>query len=512
MHDAKLVHEELCSIARTRLELHAREARLLVLAEELELWRDHGCATLFEYLERFCDLHPRTAREYLRVARALKVLPIMRDQLDGRHVSYSTVRELTRVATPENEAQWLRAVAGLSAREIEEEVSGHGHGDGPDDPKDPDRLVKLVLDVRESTYAAFVEARSRYTDEQGDRLSDDEVVLAMCREAPDIAACIEPETEDEDTNSVTASPIPFQLSISTCGTCAKSFLRTAGREVVVPPSMLDTARCDARFIGDLEAELPPRALASVSPRMREQVLARDRNACTVPGCRSKRFLHIHHIEFQSLGGRHVMSNLTALCSSHHTHLHEAVLEVRGQAPHALTWTWPQDPTRTSTATASDSRQHPSTRTGRPAWATCRRCASPSHRPRTRRPTWAAARNLPMSTSADEPRRGSRRREKARCRAGRARRERWSTCSGPRGRLPAMHAVRRRCISTAHIRHLSCRYTHRSWGTSMERASMKRHTNAAARLDARTGDSSPSHEIAPERRRGRRPKAAAARAA
>jgi hypothetical protein len=336
MHDAKHVHEELCSIARTRLELHAREARLLVLADDLEVWRDFGCATLFEYLERFCDLHPRTAREYLRVARALTTLPQMRDLLDAHRINYSTARELTRVATPDTEAAWLRAVEGLSAREIEEEVAGHAHGDGPDDPKDPDRLVKLVLEVRESTYAVFIEARSRYTDERGDRLSDDEVVLAMCRERP------------EDEGEVTKAAASYQLSISTCRSCEKSSLLAAGREVAVPSSLLATVRCDARFIGDLEADTPPRALSSVTPRMKEQVLARDRNMCTVPGCRAKRFLDVHHIKFESLGGQHVAWNLTTLCFGHHNQLHDGKLEVVGRAPRELEWSWPGDPTRTST--------------------------------------------------------------------------------------------------------------------------------------------------------------------
>jgi hypothetical protein len=358
MHDAKLVHEELCAIARTRLELHAREARLLVLAEELELWRHFGCATLFEYLERFCDLQPRTSREYLRVARALTALPIMREMLDAKRINYSTARELTRVATPDNEAAWLHAVAGLSAREIEEEVAGRAPGDGPDAPKDPDRLVKLVLEVRESTYAAFVDARCRYTDERGDRLSDDEVVLAMCRERADADLDADADLEadaDLDPNADSSADVEparsaaaYQLSITTCRSCAKSFLLAAGREVEVPPATFEAARCDARFIGDLEVDTPPRALSSVTPRMKEQVLARDRFRCTVPGCRAKRFLQLHHIKFESLGGPNLMWNLTAACTGHHQQLHEGKLVVDGQAPYALVWSWPDDPTRTST--------------------------------------------------------------------------------------------------------------------------------------------------------------------
>jgi hypothetical protein len=333
MTDPNQIHEELCSIARQRQRLHAREARLLVLAEDLEIWKLFDCISLFEYLERYCDLHPRTAREYLRVARALTVLPTMRGLLENEQINYSTARELTRVATGENEVKWLQAVEGLTAREIEEEVSGHAHGDGPDDPKDPDRVVKLVLQVRASTYGAFLQARSRFTDERGERLSDDEVVLAMCRERPE---------GDAD-----AAP-PYQLSITTCRSCVRSFLYAAAREVEVSASMVAAARCDARHIGDLESDAPQRAFASVTPRMRRQVLERDRNMCSVPGCRSKRYLDVHHIAFQANGGPNKPSNLSTTCFGHHQQLHEGKLVVTGSAPHDLKWYWPGDPMRTST--------------------------------------------------------------------------------------------------------------------------------------------------------------------
>ena len=99
--EATRIDSELRAIAVQRQQLHAREAVLLVRAEELELWRMFGCATFFEYLERFCDLHPRTAREYIRVARALTQLPAMRSALESQRIVYSTARELTRIATPD---------------------------------------------------------------------------------------------------------------------------------------------------------------------------------------------------------------------------------------------------------------------------------------------------------------------------------------------------------------------------------------------------------------------------
>jgi len=59
------------------------------------------------------------AQERLRVAEALERLPRMKAALGAGELVWPALRELTRVATPESEAQWLEVAA------------------GPDDPPEP---------------------------------------------------------------------------------------------------------------------------------------------------------------------------------------------------------------------------------------------------------------------------------------------------------------------------------------------------------------------------------------
>jgi hypothetical protein len=269
----------------------------------------------------------------MRVARCLTELPLLRSQLEGGRIVYSTARELTRVATADTESDWLRETAGMSPREVEEAVAGHKKGDKPDSPRDPDRMVKLVLEVRESTYAQFVEARTRLADERGERPTDDETVLALCR----------PPSDDEPGQPA------YRIALTTCRTCAKTFqVGGAGREIEVPPSTLERALCDSHDLGDLEAEAPARMVASVSPRMRQHVFTRDHFMCTVPGCRSQRNLEAHHINPKSRGGKHHAPNLTTICDGHHAQSHVGKLLISGEAPHALNFRWPSDPDRIST--------------------------------------------------------------------------------------------------------------------------------------------------------------------
>jgi hypothetical protein len=69
----------------------------------------------------------------------------------------------------------------------------------------------------------------------------------------------------------------------------------------------------------------------------KKVLARDGGLCQVPGC-SRAAAHAHHIVHRSQGGGDDLSNMIALCASHHLHgVHRGWIHVRGQAPDALVW-------------------------------------------------------------------------------------------------------------------------------------------------------------------------------
>ncbi|MCW2933682.1 MAG: endonuclease, partial [Actinomycetia bacterium] len=64
-------------------------------------WEVGSCAA---WLAWKCQVAPGTAREQVRVARALKGLPVIRGEFAAGRFSYAKVRALTRIATPETEA------------------------------------------------------------------------------------------------------------------------------------------------------------------------------------------------------------------------------------------------------------------------------------------------------------------------------------------------------------------------------------------------------------------------
>ena len=104
-------------IAELSARIQAATHELLVLIREFdeqEGW--DGCLSCAQWLSWRAGLSPGAAREHVRVARALGNLPKLSDAMRRGKVSYSKVRAVTRVATPENEQTLLDvALAGTAA-------------------------------------------------------------------------------------------------------------------------------------------------------------------------------------------------------------------------------------------------------------------------------------------------------------------------------------------------------------------------------------------------------------
>lgn len=66
-------------------------------------WAGPGITTCAYWLSWRCGLGTVAAREHVRVARALRVLPRVRAEFAAGRLSYSKVRAITRIATPELE-------------------------------------------------------------------------------------------------------------------------------------------------------------------------------------------------------------------------------------------------------------------------------------------------------------------------------------------------------------------------------------------------------------------------
>jgi len=118
-----------------------------------------GFGSFSEYVERSFGYKPRSTQEKLRVAEALEELPVLTRALEQGRIHWSAARELTRVAVPENEHEWLAMAHGKTVRQLEELVAGKGLGDGPSSPqRASERCHVLRFEVAPETFALFREA------------------------------------------------------------------------------------------------------------------------------------------------------------------------------------------------------------------------------------------------------------------------------------------------------------------------------------------------------------------
>jgi len=143
-------------IAELSAHLDAATARVLDLIREFDTrggWNS-GFRSCAAWLTWRVGLDRGAARERVRVARALGTLPRLAQALARGELSYSKVRALTRVATPETEERLLAAGRAGTAEHVERIVRGW-------------RRMDRKAEAQETTRCHKSRALHVYQDEDG---------------------------------------------------------------------------------------------------------------------------------------------------------------------------------------------------------------------------------------------------------------------------------------------------------------------------------------------------------
>ena len=326
-NDWREVDRTLKALAKQRAALDVEEARWLRAAARLQIWNEIGCVSMLDYMERRLGYGPRAAQERLRVAFALEQLPALEQALENGELPFTGARELSRVMTPETEQQWLDAAQNKNVHEIEGMVAGHEKGDLPEDPPNPELVMRVLRYLaRPATAAMEKPARAALEKHHGMKLDEDGFLAALFRLALGVGN--ENGEKAEDTGRAR-----YQISTTLCRQCERGWQNGAE----IGAADVERAKCDAQWIGDVDAKEPARASQKIPPRVRRLVLARDGSKCIVPGCRSTLHLEVHHLEAKEDGGSDEMANLGTLCDAHHIAQHRGLLRIRGKAPDRLTF-------------------------------------------------------------------------------------------------------------------------------------------------------------------------------
>src|SRR6185437_9230470 len=119
------LEERICELAA---HLAAGTCRFLQLVAEFDERRGWACWDLpscAAWLAWKCQVAPGTAREQVRVARALAGLPVICGQFAAGRMSYAKVRALTRIATSATEAGLAEIAGPMTAAQCERFAAAH---------------------------------------------------------------------------------------------------------------------------------------------------------------------------------------------------------------------------------------------------------------------------------------------------------------------------------------------------------------------------------------------------
>lgn len=344
------------AIAELAARIQAATYELLVMIhqfDEREGWGE-GFPSCAHWLNWRTGLGLGAAREKVRVAKALANLPLMSDAMRRGRISYSKVRAITRVATPDTEERLLTFAGSGTAAHVERLVRAW---------RRVDRIAAAEDDRRQH------EGRHLQT-----WVDDDGMLVIRGRLSPELGAVVQRALDaaserlhqtsadgttpgHEDSPRDEPTPTVGQRRADALGLIAESALAadldhgSAGDryQVVVhvdaealredsetgQSALEDGVRlsagtsrrlaCDAakvvmRHDADGTVLDVGRKTRTIPPAIRRALAARD-GRCCFPGCESRR-CDAHHVRHWADGGATRLDNLVLLCRRHHRAVHE----------------------------------------------------------------------------------------------------------------------------------------------------------------------------------------------
>jgi hypothetical protein len=380
VNEVEQLGEEIAGLAA---HLDAATHRLLTCIrrfDEARGWGAQGAMSCAHWLTWRVGLDAATAREKVRVARALGTLPAVDEALQQARLSYAKVRALTRVATPENEALLLQMALHATGAQLERLCRGYrsvaaAQGRLEPEPRSvslnpmPGGMVRLELVLHPDEASLILHAIDRAREvhaeaatEPAEPATPAEPVAPAAEPAAPAAPATEPAAPAAQALSLdghgVSAETPWPSRADGAIAMAESFLAghpvrgTGGerfqvivhldQDVLGPDGVLagtledgtsvsaETLRrvaCDCGLVAatrggaDGEALSIGRRSRTIPPAIRRALNLRY-HGCAFPGCTHTRFLHAHHIKHWLHGGETSVENLLSLCTVHHRLVHE----------------------------------------------------------------------------------------------------------------------------------------------------------------------------------------------
>jgi len=301
------------AIVSCAARINAATYELLLLVRQFDeragflRWGLGNCA---EWLAWRCDLSLTTAKEKVRVAHALKILPLISSAFAEGALSYTKVRELTRVANCNNEQALLDFAPRATATHVAQRCRELRMGDESSIDTAANAFARRSLSIRRDPQRGVMIVSMELPLDTGELLENaldkarDDEVLSM----PDLAETSRSARQaDAFTNMVTG----FLSGTSNDKKSNDNYLVTIhvdrsalqGKEgrSALPIETVKRICCDSHAVVLTEtAKGEPLSIGRksriVPTGIDRAVRARDNNRWRFPGCHHRRYLDCHHVE------------------------------------------------------------------------------------------------------------------------------------------------------------------------------------------------------------------------
>lgn len=336
-----VLEEELAALASRIAAAEARFCVMLIEVDRRGLWALAGATSCAAWLSWRCGMAIGAARERVRVAAALAELPLLTAAFQAGRLSFSQMRAITRVATPESESVWLEWAAHTPAAQIErvcaarrrqlranhDPQSDHHDRDARPGPEvtmhtDTEGMVEITTRLHPEDAHVLIAAIQRRV--MADRCDDPigqrraEAVMDMAR--ADLAAG---SPQVDDIPGVNALELLAHVDLAALEGQASGCAAVDGGPILDTDTAMRLA-CDTAItplrIGRGEKLDVGRSRRTIPSAIRRAVTARD-HGCTFPGCGRTRGLQCHHVRFWAKGGTTAVKNLVLTCRRHHRAVH-----------------------------------------------------------------------------------------------------------------------------------------------------------------------------------------------
>jgi hypothetical protein len=388
--DLQTLEDQICQLAG---HLAAATCRFLLLVADFDArrgWATWDLPSCAAWLAWKCQIAPGTAREHVRVARALGSLPATRAAFAAGTISYAKVRALTRIATPATDADLAELAAPMTAGQLERFTRAHRKVTTADDhnaatrrhlswrveedgsivfsirlPAEQGALVLQALraaagDLQHPHHLHDQDpsppAETPPADPAAAGLADALVTItsgylagkiptASNADLYQVIVHVGPEALTAEPEALTAGPEPAAGGAAGTPPGHPANPRRCHLDdgLALSPATAQRLACAATItwmLHDHDGTLLDvgRRHRTPPPALRRAVRERDTCRCQFPGCNTRR-TDIHHIQPWAQGGPTRLDNLILLCEAHHVIVHERGYRIT-PTPAGFTFTQP----------------------------------------------------------------------------------------------------------------------------------------------------------------------------